>query len=97
MPSLGYSKRRRERYAKDIEYRKKRLADLTENKMKLDHIDHAILRFLFQYGGWAIANQVSATLGISWITADKHLKKLFKLGYVVKGRGVKATYWRANG
>jgi Mn-dependent DtxR family transcriptional regulator len=42
------------------------------------------------------ANELSVILDISWHTADRILKRLFKRGYVMKGRrhGGRTIYWR---
>ena len=63
----------------------------------LDFIEQQILRYLFVYGGWVTSNQVADELRIAWVTADKHLKILHRLGYVIKGQSQAGrTYWRAN-
>ena len=49
------------------------------------------------HGGWITTNELADSVKIAWITAEKHLKQLYKLKYVMKGKSKKGrVYWRAN-
>lgn len=63
---------------------------------RVDHIDRAILKVLFQLHGWVNTNQIADRVGIAWQTAENHLDKLNNFGYVVKGKKGTSFYWRAN-
>jgi len=64
--------------------------------MTLDHIDRAILQYMFRAQDWVNTNEVSRAVQISWLTADRHLEMLCKLGYVQPGHGGRTRYWRIN-
>jgi len=64
--------------------------------MALDHIDRSILSFLFKYHGWINTNQIADRVGIAWQTAERHLEKLNRLGYVARGKKYSTIFWRAQ-
>ena len=49
----------------------------------LDRIDKEIIRFLLKYTGkFLTTNQIAKKVGISPLTAKRHLEKLARAGYV---------------
>jgi len=62
----------------------------------IDFYDKQILRLLLRKNGWLNTNQIAEALDISWNTANKHLIKLFRIGYVIKGRKGGLVYYKAN-
>lgn len=62
---------------------------------RLDHYDRAIIHFLGNRGE-SNTNEVADGVGISWITADTHLKKLNSIGYILTRKKGKIIYWRLN-
>jgi len=62
----------------------------------IDSFDRAIIRHLARTGGWANSNQISEKTNMAWNTAKTHLKKLKRLGFVVKQISGKRTEWKIN-
>jgi Mn-dependent DtxR family transcriptional regulator len=60
----------------------------------LDAFDRAIVHYLAKTRASRNTNQVADNLGISWNTADTHLKKLASLGYVIWEQRREGVYWK---
>lgn len=63
-------------------------------KPKFNIYENAILRTLFYSRREMTAGEIATSTGISWQTADKHLKKLMKKGIVSKRSVGNRTYWK---
>ena len=62
----------------------------------LNIYDRRIIHYLAKTGAQRNTNQIASKLKMSWNTADSHLKKLYKMGYVTGKKRRDSIYWRIN-
>jgi len=68
---------------------------MKKRRRRLDHYDKKIIHYLGKKGE-ANTNQVAETVGISWLTAKKHLKKLHEMGYIYAVKQGEIIYWELD-
>lgn len=65
-------------------------------KKRIDVFDKSLLHYLLKIKGRTTTNRVAKRTGMSWNTADKHLKKLKRMDLVKGEREKKKKFWKAN-
>ncbi len=58
--------------------------------------DKGLIHYLLKIKGRATTNRVAERTGMSWNTADKHLKKLKRIDLVKSEREKNKKFWKAN-
>ena len=65
-------------------------------QIKMRPIDMRIIKMLLESDYYLTTLQISKGASISWNTAERHLKELFKKGWVYKKEAGRTAYWKAR-
>jgi DNA-binding Lrp family transcriptional regulator len=65
-------------------------------KSRLDSFDRAIIHYLYHVNGTANTNEIAEQTKMSWQTAQVHLLKLLRFGYIKKVIIGKILFWELN-
>jgi DNA-binding MarR family transcriptional regulator len=69
--------------------------EMPKSKPSLKPQEIQILKTLLEHDYHMNTTQVAKITGISWNTADKHLKKFYELGWIERVERGNRDYWRA--